>query len=1008
MRDLLRNWIADADTRHSVTSFELADTLPALSYQDGRLLDLYSSLVGELFDLLRSEDVPDGRDWPTLGNAFSLVAAQMKGRTQADAFFYSAAAYYIGGMSASAYLMMRQANPRYWDLDSFRACYDLLARPTQIRSDRMIAALAALVRGDLDQINAARDAANQNAEVALRVGPDEWVSARVLAALLDRFQRSNIRAVLPDGGAERWTPLVASLLERRPAVWDFFPSQIEAIEAGLLGSEETFSMQMPTGAGKTALTETLIYDHLVDRPRDLAVLLVPYRSLARELRNSMGRRLTQMGYPTRTVYGGTVPTPEETQHLEEVKVIIATPESMVGLLGSVPELSDRISLLVCDEGHLLDSAGRGVGLELLLARFLARTGATPRNVFVSAVVPNIEEINAWLGGTPQTVVRSDFRPAGAEYSVLRPSGGSGRQRRIGLELRPQVGTNLPAHTIPDLLSARDFTYFNVATRRNRTYAYDSVKTQSVAVARKALPLGTVAVFTRPKRGPQGVIALAQELAEQLAVPLDLPHPNDFVTGTDRLTDIAAYLTAEYGPTWVGTTALAAGAVVHHGDIPQETREALEEILVAGNIRLVLCTSTLAEGVNLPIRTLVVYTTQIQTAAGTAVPMLAREIRNLAGRAGRAGSATKGLVICANPNQWAVMSLVADGAPGEAVHGALLRNLNQLVRVLMERTRSLSNAAIEATPELFPLVDGVDATLIELLRDDLGDDEFRRIAASLAASTYAWQQSNQTARGVLERVFALRADRLTGLRDHGRASWAVGTGVRARLLDSVADSLVPAFARWQTVEDPADIELLGALLRWARRQPDFAEALRDAYPDSELNPIDRLPDSADLLEQLRQWLSGNTFAEMSANLNRNVDQLLRIHAGALSYAFATLVEQAVVVLEQIFAPADPDFDGGAGGTGLAPVVTLLPDYVRYGVSTLAARNLMADGVRHRRAAHLLGQDPAMTDPPSLFLSSREVARTLLEQDPARWRAEFGSFVYERTASDLGITDTSDDR
>lgn len=129
MRDRLRNWIADADTRHSVTSFQLPEALPALTYQDGRLLDLYSSLVGELFDLLRAETVPDERDWPSLGNGFSLVGSQMEGRTRADAFFYSAAAYYIGGMSASAYLTMRRANPGYWDLDSFRACYDLIARP---------------------------------------------------------------------------------------------------------------------------------------------------------------------------------------------------------------------------------------------------------------------------------------------------------------------------------------------------------------------------------------------------------------------------------------------------------------------------------------------------------------------------------------------------------------------------------------------------------------------------------------------------------------------------------------------------------------------------------------------------------------------------------------------------------------------------------------------------------------------------------------------------------------
>jgi hypothetical protein len=964
-----------------------------LAYQDGRLLDLYSSLVGELFDLLRASEVPDERDWATLGNGLALVASQLRGRTQADAFFYSASAFYLGGLSASAYLTMRRADPRYWDLDTFRACYDLLARPAQVRSNQVAGMLAALAAGDSNQIRAARDAARRDAAQALQLGPDEWVSARVLVALLDRFERSNIRAVLPRGDAPRWTPLVTSLLERRPAVWDFFPSQIEAIEAGLLGTDQTYSMQMPTGAGKTALTEMLIYDHLTERPDDVAALLGPYRSLARELRTSMGKRLTQMGFAARTVYGGTVPTPEETQDLDSIRAVIATPEAFMGLLGSVPEFADRITLLVCDEGHLLDSDGRGVGLELLLARFRARSTSTPRMVFVSAVVPNIEEINAWLGGTDETVVRSEFRPAAAEYSVLRPNGSTGRKLRLALELRAQAGTNLPTHRIPDFLSADDFEYFNEPTKRDRTYNFDSYKTQAIAAARKALPLGTVAVFTRPKRGTQGVIALAEELADQLEVPLSLPTPSQFATNVGLLADIGDYLTTEYGASWVGTTALVAGAVVHHGDIPQETRDAFEEILVAGNVRMVLCTSTLAEGVNLPIRTLVVYTTQIQTSEGTAVPMLSREIRNLVGRAGRPGSSTKGLVICINENQWDVMAKVADGAPAEPVEGALLKNIEQLVRALSANNRTLTNAALEATSWLFPLVDGIDATLIELLRDDMGDDEFRRIAASLASSTYAWRRTQNDERAVLEKVFALRASRLSELRTSGRVAWASGTGVKVRLLDSVADSLAPAFDRWRTVEDPADAELLEVLLAWAWRQPDFGVALRDAYPDRELIPPDRLPDPADLLQQLRLWLAGNSFAEMSQITTRDVNRLLRIHTGALSYAFSTLVEQAVVVLGQLFSDLEP---------GLSPTVAMLPDYIRYGVTSLAARNLMADGARHRRAANLLGADPAMADPSNVLLPAREIARTVFQENPGQWRSDLGVFVYERTARDLGIT------
>jgi replicative superfamily II helicase len=173
-------------------------------------------------------------------------------------------------------------------------------------------------------------------------------------------------------------------------------------------------MQMPTGAGKTALSETLLFYHLTRHPEDAAILLVPYRSLAAELRGSLVKRLGRMGLPARCAYGGTVPTGDEVRGLEETRAIVATPEALSGLLSVDPDFFARVSLVICDEGHLLDGEARGVGLELLLARMRAREIGPPKFVFASAIVPNIEEINAWLGGTDETVVRSDYRPALAQ------------------------------------------------------------------------------------------------------------------------------------------------------------------------------------------------------------------------------------------------------------------------------------------------------------------------------------------------------------------------------------------------------------------------------------------------------------------------------------------------------------------------------------------------------------------------------------------------------------------
>src|SRR5690606_13561030 len=105
-----------------------------------------------------------------------------------------------------------------------------------------------------------------------------------------------------------------------------------------------------------------LYWHLARQPADAAILLVPYRSLASELRGTLVRRLNAMGLPARCAYGGTVPTGDEIHDLDQIRAIVATPESLSGILGADPAFSQRITLVICDEGHLLDSPGRGIGL----------------------------------------------------------------------------------------------------------------------------------------------------------------------------------------------------------------------------------------------------------------------------------------------------------------------------------------------------------------------------------------------------------------------------------------------------------------------------------------------------------------------------------------------------------------------------------------------------------------------------------------------------------------------
>lgn len=372
MRASLARWIADAETRHTIVDFSLSAHISQLDYLDHRSLDLYYSLVGELFDMLRGGGA-ESRAWLTLGQGLVSASRDLQNEAKSDALFFAAVAFYSGGYPASAALTARDANPAHFELEVQRAAYDLLTRSSRPSSTSIVTLVDAVRTGQVSALEMAVATAYEDTSRALAIGPDEWVAHRLHTALLERFRVANLRAVLPNGGASRWDRLVESFIDRSNPVWEFFPSQVEAIDAGLLSSDASYSLQMPTGAGKTALTEALIFNHLIDSPESRAVLLVPYRALAKELRGSVGRHLSSMGLQTRTIYGGTVPAPEEDEDLDSVRVFIATPEAMTGLLGAHPQLLTTISLVVCDEGHLLDSGSRGIGLELLLSRLNART-----------------------------------------------------------------------------------------------------------------------------------------------------------------------------------------------------------------------------------------------------------------------------------------------------------------------------------------------------------------------------------------------------------------------------------------------------------------------------------------------------------------------------------------------------------------------------------------------------------------------------------------------------------
>lgn len=297
--------------------------------------------------------------------------------------------------------------------------------------------------------------------------------------------------------------------------------------------------------------------------------------------------------------------------------------------------------------------------------------------------------------------------------------------------------------------------------------------------------------------------------------------------------------------------------------------------------------------------------------------------------------------------------------------------------------ALSNEILEGEPELHTLVDGIDATLIDLAAVELGEVELVRIANSLVDQTFAARQVEPATLNLMRGAFGLRAQRVAAIHSAGRLGWLRETGTKVRLLRSVETSLLGLREQWDNIALPIDPGLIDALLTWSWGLPDVEMAVSEAYRDE-------APSREVFAETLTRWIEGVSIVDMATAAGLDVNDMLGVHTKVLTYALQVNIEQAVSLLARYLDANDRE---------ISQAVVDFPEYLRFGVSTPAARLLLAGGVRHRRAAVALGRSVEFmfvdfTEPGQVFVMAQQLLAS-----PERWLAGLGRLVLENTIADV---------
>ncbi len=368
---------------------------------------------------------------------------------------------------------------------------------------------------------------------------------------------------------------------------NLYPPQEDAINAGVLDGKNLV-LASPTASGKTLVAEICILKHVLEK-NGKAIYLAPLRALASEkfrefqkystIKKPSGERL-RVGISTGD-YDSSDPW------LGRYDIIISTNEKADSLLRHRAPWMNELSLVVADEIHLLTEHERGPTLEVVLTR-LTEINPNIQVLALSATVRNAEEVGEWLHAGSVT---TEWRPVPLKEGIYYDG---------QLQFKDGSSRAIPSGTKTPVLDIA----LNVLDVGGQALIFTETRRSAVEMGRKA------AVAVKPR---------LSKIEER-----SLNTISERVLSTGEKTRLGEALAGQ----------ISSGAGFHHAGLPGPHRGIVETSFRDGRIKILAATPTLAAGVNLPARTVVISSYERFESGHGRYPISVLEYKQFCGRAGR--------------------------------------------------------------------------------------------------------------------------------------------------------------------------------------------------------------------------------------------------------------------------------------------------------------------------------------------------------------------------------------
>lgn len=394
-----------------------------------------------------------------------------------------------------------------------------------------------------------------------------------------------------------------------------YPPQADCIDAGLLDGKSIL-VSAPTASGKT-LTAIISMINYLSKNTGKVVYLSPLRALASEKFTEF-KKLEKIDLGKKIKVGISTGDFENIEkNLEKNNVLVLTNEKMDSIIRHGAQWIDEIGLVIADEIHLIGDESRGPTLEMILTK-LKLLESKPQILGLSATITNSDELANWLDCT---LVKNDWRPVPLSEGVYDAGGvimNNGKKFEVEPSIRG-IPIDLGVQSVKD---------------GGQSLVFAETRTRSKALATKAADI------------------ISQFLEKNESEELEKVSKK--ILSNNEHTELVKTL----------ATLIKKGVAFHHAGLNQNCRQTIETEFRKGTIKLLSSTPTLAAGVNLPARRVVISNINRYNAkVGANRPISILEYKQLCGRAGRPQYDDYGeSIIVGNGNSEDLMEYYIHGEP----------------------------------------------------------------------------------------------------------------------------------------------------------------------------------------------------------------------------------------------------------------------------------------------------------------------------------------------------------